>query len=273
MKRACWFWLILLATVSAMSFAGDIQVACESGLRVYLDGTFVGASNAKDDGLFLANVPEGKHTVRVEKEGFAPQLFPVQVGKLPIEVRVGYFSPLPPTRPDQQENSAEGKQPTGDLLVTSAPQECVVEIDGKAENKSVPVLLVEGLAAGEHKIAFSKPGYEPISGAVTIRPGVKVTVRGDLMGGKVETVHQGMGSLRVFSTPGRCSVRFFGMTRETANGVLNFSHIPAGEHRIVVEWKDRWLASTVVIADVRRTVVTVNFMKGDQPFVVSYKPE
>jgi hypothetical protein len=79
-----------------------------------------------------------------------------------------------------------------------------------------------------------------------------------------------MGSLRVYSAA-------HGPIRwdhgETANGVFNFSYIPAGEHRLVVEWKGRRMATSVVIAKGQRTVVTVSFMKGDQPFVVSYKPE
>jgi hypothetical protein len=273
MKQLVWLCLLVLMIVPAPLFAGDIQVACEPGLRVFLDGKLAGTSNAKEDGLFMANVPEGAHVIRVERDGFVPQSYQVEVATLPIEVRVGAFLPAPLTRKDAQPDRDTAKQPGGKLLVTSAPQECVVEIDGKAENKSVPILLVEGLAAGEHTIAFSKPGYEPISGVVTIRPGVEVTVRGDLIGGKVETVHEGMGSLRVYSTPAHCTARFAGITRETANGVFNFSYIPAGEHRLVVEWKGRRLATNVVIAKGQRTVVTVSFMKGDQPFVVSYKPE
>jgi len=273
MKRLRWLCLLLMTGVAAMSFAGDIQVACEPGLRVYLDGKLAGTSSSKEDGLFLANVPAGAHVIRVEKDGFVPQSFQVEVAKLPIEVKVGAFSPVPVMRKDVETDRAMAKQPGGKLLVTSAPQECLVEIDGKSENKSVPILLVEGLAVGEHTIAFSKPGYDRISGVVTIRPGVEVTVRGDLMGGSVETVHEGTGSLRVYSTPARCTVKFAGMIRETANGVLNFWYIPAGEYRILVEWKGRWLSSSVVIAKGQRTVVTVSFMKGDQPFVVSYKPE
>ena len=273
MKRLLWLCLAILTIVPALSFAGDIQVACEPGLRVYLDGTFVGTSNSKEDGLFLANVPEGAHIVRVEKDGFVPQSYQVEVTTLPIEVRVGVFLPAPLIRKDAETDKATAEHPGGKLLVTSAPQECVVEIDGRVENKSVPILLVEGLAAGDHTIAFSKAGYEPISGVVTIRPGLEVTVRGDLMGGKVETVHEGQGSLRVYSTPVHCTVRFAGITRETKTGVLNFTRMPAGEHRMVVEWKGRWLATSVVIAKGQRTVVTVSFMKGDKPFVVSYEPE
>lgn len=84
--------------VPRISFAGDIQVACGLDLRVYLDGTLVGTSSVKDDGLFLAGVPEGAHVIRVEKAGFVPQTFQVEVRKLPIEVKVEEFSPEASTR-------------------------------------------------------------------------------------------------------------------------------------------------------------------------------
>jgi hypothetical protein len=273
MKRLLWLCLVILTIVPALSFAGDIQVACEPGLRVYLDGTFVGTSSSKEDGLFLADVPGGAHVIRVEKDGFVPQSFRVEVETLPIEVKVKGFSPEPPTRHDAEISSATAKQPVGKLLVTSAPQDCIVEIDGREQNKSVPLLLIEGLAAGEHPISFSKTGYDRVSGVVRIQPGVEVTIRGDLKAGKVETVYEGHGSLRVISTPQHCMVRFLGKTSEKTGGRLNISHIPAGEHRIVVSWKNLEVSGEILIAKGYRTVVEVSFMKGDKPFVVSYEPE
>jgi len=273
MKRLLWLCLLILTIVPTLSFAGDIQVACEPGLRVYLDGKFVGTSSSKDDGLFLADVPGGAHVIRVEKDGFVPQSFQVDVKKLPIEVKVEAFSPGPPVPHDGETGGATVKEPPGTLLVTSAPQECVVEIDGKDENKGVPILRIEGLAVGEHQIAFSKPGYDRISGVVTIQPRVVVTVRGDLKAGKVETIHEGMGSLRVISTPQHCTVRFLGVTREKIHARLNLSYIPAGEHRIVVLWKNLEVSGKVMIINGYRTTVVVSFMKGDKPFVVSYERE
>jgi len=273
MKCLRWLGLLLLTGVAAMSFAGDIQVSCEPALRVYLDGKFVGTSSSKEDGLFLANVPEGAHIIRVEKDGFVPQSFQVEVPKLPIEVKVGEFSPEPVIRHGGETSSSKVKQPVGDLLVTSAPQNCVVEIDGKTEAKSTPHLRIDGLTAGEHPISFSKPGYDRISGVVRIQPGAEVPVRGDLKAGKVETIHSGKGSLRVFSTPEHCTVRFLGMTKDKIHARLNVSHVPAGEHRMVVSWKGRELSTNVLITDRRRTVVTVSFLKGEEPFVVSYEPE
>jgi hypothetical protein len=275
MKCLRWLCLLLLASVSTVSFAGDIQVACEPALRVFLDSKFVGTCSSKEDGLFLANVPGGAHVIRVEKDGFVPQSFQVEVLKLPIEVKVKEFSPEPLIRHDhdRETSSAKGKQPVGNLQVISAPQNCVVEIDGKPETKSTPLLLIEGLAAGEHSISFSKPGYDQIAGVVRIQPGAAVTIRGDLKAGKVETIHEGEGSLRLYSTPEHCTVRFLGMTKEKTRATLNLSHIPAGEHRIVVLWKGLELSSNVVITKGHRTIVTVSFMKGEEPVVVSYEPE
>jgi PEGA domain len=273
MKRLLWLCLVILTIAPALSFAGDIQVACEPGLRVYLDGTLVGTSNSKEDGLFLANVPAGAHVVRVEKDGFAPQNFRVEVQTLPIEVKVGAFSREPTKRLGEDTGGAKAKPPMGKLLVTSAPQDCVVEIEGKSENKGVPVLLIEGLAAGDHQISFSKPGYERISGTVTILPGVEVTIRGDLKAGTVENVYEGYGSLRVISNPEHCWVRFLGKTTENTRGRMNVSYVPAGEHEIVVFWKNLRVAGKIVILKGYRTIVEASFMKGDEPFVVSYAPE
>jgi len=273
MRWLRWLCLLLVMSVPVLSFAGDIQVFCEPALRVYLDGKFVGTSSAKDDGLFLANAPAGAHVVRVEKDGFVPQSFEVEVLKLPIEVKVGEFSPESLTRHDGETGGATVKQPVGNLVVTSAPQDCVVEIDGKPANKNVPLLRVDGLAAGEHRVSFSKTGYDRISGVVTIQSGAEVTVRGDLKAGKVETLYEGKGSLRVISTPEHCTVRFLGMTREKTDARLNLSYIPAGEHRIVVSWKNLEVSSNIAIINGYRTVVVVSFIKGDKPFVVSYEPK
>jgi hypothetical protein len=188
-------------------------------------------------------------------------------------VKVEALSPEPPVGQEGETGGAAVKQLAGNLLVTSAPQDCVVEIDGKPQEKSVPLLRIEGLTAGEHTISFSKPGYDRISGAFTIQPGTEVTVRGDLKAGKVEIVYEGKGSLRVISTPEHCMVRFLGLTREKIHERLNVSFVPAGEHEIVVFWKNYKVSGKIMIIKGFRTVVVVSFMKGDKPFLVSYEKE
>jgi hypothetical protein len=253
--------------------AGDIQVSCEPALRIFLDGKLAGSSNAKEDGFFLANVPEGRHVIRVEKDGFIPQSFQVDVGTLPVEVQVEAFVPQEPVRSTSKPADAKVMGPTGELLITSAPQNCLVELDDRSETKSTPVLRLQGLAAGQHSIAFSKPGYERLAGAVKVLPGGTVTVRGDLQSGKLETVAEGKGSLRIYSTPEFCTVRILGMTKAKIHTVLNLTSLPAGEHHLVVSWKGREQSTDVLISKGRRTVVTVSFLRGDEPFVVTFEPE
>ena len=274
MTRAWWLVLAFLVGLSTLSVAGDIQVSCAPGLRVYLDGNLVGTSSAKEDGLYLVGVAAGRHTIRVEKEGFLAQSFQVEVFDLPMEVKVGELVPLPVTAPERKADPPpDVRELVGSLVITSAPQNCVVEIDGRSETKSTPQLQVGGLAPGEHTIAFSKPGYERISGVVKIQPGAELTVRGNLVEGRVEVSHQGKGSLRVMSSPMRCTVRFRGSTLEKDHPKLNLSHIPAGEYDLVVTLAGRTLSARVLVNDGQRTVAVFSFMPGDEPVVVTHEPE
>jgi len=272
MKCARWVCLFFVMSVAAVPFAGDIQVSCSPGLRIYLDGKFLGTSSAKEDGLFLTNVPVGARTIRVEKDGFVPQNIRIEVSNFPIEVRVGQLSPEPSVRYMKEPEADKVNQLVGNLVVTSAPQNCVVEIDGRSETKSTPQLSIEGLATGEHTISFSKPGYETISGVIRISPGIEVTVRGNLFEGKIETVYQGKGSLQVKSTPVRCTVRVAGMVRQKSYPKLNLTHIPAGEYSIVFSIPGRELSENILILNRQRTIVEVDFSNRNEPVVVSYVP-
>jgi len=98
-------------------------------------------------------------------------------------------------------------------------------------------------------------------------------VRGDLFAGKVEVLYEGRGALRIKSNPMLCTVRFRGKIEEKVRTHLNLTHIPAGEYPMVVEISGRKLHTDVLIKDGHRTVIEVTFMKGTEPFVVSYVPE
>jgi len=273
MRRAWWIALALVAMVAVPLVAGDIQVLCEPGLRVYLDGEFAGVSTVKDDGLFLANVAKGQHRLWVEKDGFLSQNFVVDILDTPIEVKVAEFKPVPTAAPEKQPEKKEVTELVGNLVITSAPQNCVVEVDGTSHTKDVPQLSLGGITAGDHTISFTKPGYAPISGVVNILAGAEVTVRGNLKDGRVEVVHEGKGSLRVFSTPTQCTLRFMGKLIDKTNLVLNRSFLPAGEYPLVASWAGRKLTTTITIKERQRTIVTINFGKKGQPFVVTYEPE
>jgi hypothetical protein len=264
--------IAFLISAASLSFAGDIQIFCEPGLSIYLDDNFMGTSNKKQDGLFLMDVRKGTHTIRVDKDGFVPQSLQVEVSDFPIEVRVGQLEPEPAARVESEATPTPVKKPVGNVIVTSAPQNCTVEIDGQTRIKETPQLSIDGLEAGEHTISFTKAGYESISGVVTILAGGEVRVRGNLLDGEVETVNEGRGSLKIYSKPKRCTVHFRDERREKTTLTLNLTQVPAGEYPIMVEIPGRRLTTTVVIRDETRTELEVSFMKGDEPFSVSYVP-
>ena len=272
MKCAHRIILFFVVSAAAVSFAGDIQVTCSTGLRIYLDDKLMGTSNSMEDGLFLASVPSGAHTIRAEKDGFLPKNIRIEVSDHPVEIRVGNLSPQPFAQYQKKTEPEEVKQLFGELVVTSAPQNCVIELDGKPETKEVPELSIGRVISGKHTISFSKPGYETITREITIHPGTEVTIRGDLIAGKIDALYEGRGSMQVFSTPNRCTVRFRGEIEDKIHSKLNLTHIPAGEYPIIFEIKGRKISRNVLIRDGQRAVITVSFVKGEEPFSVSYVP-
>jgi len=264
--------LFFVVSAAAFSFAGDIQVTCSDGLSIYLDDKLMGTSIAREDGLFLASVPVGAHTIRVEKDGFLPKNIRVEVSDHPIEVRVGNLSPQPFAQYQKKAEPEEVKQFFGELVITSAPQNCVIELDGRSETKEIAQLSIGRITSGKHTISFSKPGYETITREITIHPGAEVTVRGDLFAGKIELLYEGKGSLQVISNPQRCTVRFRGQIEDKIHPKLNLTQIPAGEYPIMFEISGRKVSRMIVIKDEQRAVVEISFIKGEKPFSVSYVP-
>ncbi len=255
--------------VTAVSSAGGIQVSAEPGLQIYFDGELMGTTSAREDGLFLSNVKRGRHSIRVEKAGFQPQSFEVDVINRPIEVEVGKFIPVIAAVPASPHAVAPAIQEVGSLVVTSAPQNITVEIDGRVEKKTSPQLSIGGIPVGEHTISFRKDGFDTVTSMITIEPGAENTVHGDLKASKVEVVHHGMGSLRVISKPMKCTIWFRDEIHDKAYDRFNLTKIPAGEYPMMVMIQGRKLTTTVLIVDGQRTTVEVSFIKGDDPFVIT----
>jgi len=254
---------------TAVSSAGGVQISAEPGLRVFFDGDPMGVTTAKEDGLYLTGVARGRHTVRVEKDGFEAQTFEVNVVNRPIEVEVGQFQPVTVAAVSSSQAKTAKVEHVGSLVVTSAPQNITVEIDGRVEKKTTPQLSIGGIPVGEHTITFRKDGYETVTSVISIEEGVENTVHGDLKASKVEVVHQGLGSLRVISKPMTCTIWFRDEIHDKNYERFNLTKIPAGEYPMMVMIPGRKLTTTVLIVDGQRTTVEVSFMKGDDPFVIT----
>ena len=92
--------------------------------------------------------------------------------------------------PAAPEKSKTGRRrasaPTGPLMapgqmaVDSTPQGVQVQIDGKTDPAWVTPFLLSGLAAGQHSVSFSKPGYSSDTRTVAVNSGSKASVTGRL---------------------------------------------------------------------------------------------
>jgi len=279
MHRVTSLIIVLGLCTAAAAAAGDLQITCEPGLRIYVDGELVGLTNAREDGLYLMDLKAGEHTVRIEKDGFFSQRFEVEIGDTPSELAPGTFIPLPKlavtTLPDASPTPPVPLKPkkVSELTITSAPQLCTVEIDGATYIKDKPVLTIGGLSAGPHFIRFSKEGFETIGRSVEVIPSAKIKVRGNLKDGEVELVHEGEGSLRIIPKPRNCNVWFRGEFFDNIGMALKRSKIPAGEYPIRFSYRGKETSATLLIKDGCRTNVWVSFLSKDPTVKVSYELE
>jgi hypothetical protein len=108
---------------------GYIQVTCEPGIKIFLDGTFKGVTNADVGGLILEGVPAGTHQLRMVKEGFNPSEAAVKVeaGKV-FEFKVRPFVPKLKITQRGDSDVTLVARPSGSLKIQSLPIGCRITI-------------------------------------------------------------------------------------------------------------------------------------------------
>ena len=65
------FSLILCLGAAAQAATGDVVVGGPPGFRIFVDGEFAGVTTEEEQGLLLAELDAGVHTLRAEKAGHA----------------------------------------------------------------------------------------------------------------------------------------------------------------------------------------------------------
>lgn len=158
MQRAQWISMVACLGLAASAAAGNLWIKCETGLDVYLDGVFVGVSEGAENGKFLPGISSGEHTIRIEKVGFAPVEYSIEVDPAPKQIVVGE---LGPEIKDDKSGATDGEDPeqlTGSIEITSDPTDCNVKIGDQRILKNQPTLTFLGVPAGEHKMWFEKLG-------------------------------------------------------------------------------------------------------------------
>lgn len=169
----------------SLEFGGDVQITCKPGLRIYLDGNFVGKSNTSEDGKYLSNLLPGIHTIRVEKAGFAPKTFRVKViSNKAIEIKVGNFIPGVKLSETEESDKETVTRVTGSLIIYSAPITCEIHFLGETYSKDAPEKRLDYVPVGSHSIRF-KRGQKKLSYTVKIDEDQIREIKADFLNDKV----------------------------------------------------------------------------------------
>jgi len=134
------FLLVLLMSLfSLFTFAqgvGYIQIKCEPGATVFLDGNFVGNTSSELGGLILQDVPAGSHQIKIVKEGFEPQSVKIDLKVNEIYVyEVIEFIPQLDVTQEGEADIDTIKQKVSSLLIETIPIDCIIEIPKLNINK------------------------------------------------------------------------------------------------------------------------------------------
>jgi hypothetical protein len=138
---------------------GHVQIRCEPGLKIFLDGNFHGTSNESLEGFIIEDIIPGQHILKVVKKGYVPK-------KRKIEIKSGeVYSISIKDFIASIEISQEGKekeialQPkTGNLIINSLPVKCEIAIPQLGLDKikkEMRKLKLENIPAGTYKVIFS----------------------------------------------------------------------------------------------------------------------
>lgn len=120
--------VFFLVTGALHAGTGNVQLVCQAGCMVFLDGDFKGSTVEELGGLVLQNLPEGAHLLKVVRVGYEPFQVPVKVQAgalckvdIPLWVEKGAPSsaaavvppPPPPPSPAQPKAAAVGTAKAG----------------------------------------------------------------------------------------------------------------------------------------------------------------
>ncbi|MCB9883197.1 MAG: hypothetical protein H6834_15520 [Planctomycetes bacterium] len=155
-------WAILLCAshASAQDEPGEIQIACDAGIQIFLNGTSYGSSTT--DGLTIRDLPAGTYALRAERHGYKPQQ-----KELKLEAGAALFEFLDPFAPDIRV-LGDGETPdeellavAGSLIIRSEPNTCTIEnadLGLEAVEKNTERWFAYGIPPGSHFFTFAAGG-------------------------------------------------------------------------------------------------------------------
>lgn len=190
-------WLLCLAAflcvgstgLRAQPKPGIIQITCEPGVLVFLDGELKGETAAELGGMILRAVTPGTRALKFVKDGFDPA-----EGRVVVEPGgVAAFKVQPFAREMKVKQSGKAgdsqiTQKTGRLVIQSVPIQCGISIPGLAlqrSQKTNDLWELEEVKIGEFEATFEGAGQR-IAHRIVIREKALTHLFVDFLEGKIE---------------------------------------------------------------------------------------
>lgn len=136
---------------------GELQILCEPGVSIYVNGISYGKTNAQEEGKFIENLPTGHLIVKAVKSGYEPieKTISLEEGILK-EMRISLSKHREEVKALEDETSGTLVKEVGILILRAVPPrpKAKVYIDGKSYgsgNKEI-----SGIDIGKHEIVWVK---------------------------------------------------------------------------------------------------------------------
>jgi len=166
--------------------AGFIQIKCEPGVRILIDGRESGVTSREQGGLVIQDVPPGSYVIQARKEGFQRQELRATVKAGAVHVL--YVAPFLERAAPAGAGAAIGQR-TGALVIRTVPVDCRLRVPGLMvdSEKSAAEWRSEAVPAGTYEIEVVALG-RTLKQAVTVEPDATLDVLFNLLRGEVHTV-------------------------------------------------------------------------------------
>ncbi len=149
------------------------------GTRISLLKTNLSTKTSADGRYSLTSVPPGDYTLVAEREGYQPFQMDVSVAA-GVTLELGPIALIPESREKTGSDLeygivtgkvvlSDGKSPAGTVIVVADTRDSAT-VDPKGD------FVLDPVPAGDHSLMAVKTGYRPADVAVSVLPGVTVTV-------------------------------------------------------------------------------------------------
>lgn len=172
------FGMVMVIFFNGFSYGdGFLQINCIPGVKIYLDGKYIGTTTADhgaEGGLDVSGVSPGSHSLRAEKEGYNPINLTVIVNDNRTSVVLVEFKERRKVSADHistSKQTAYAREEVGSLEADSFPPEADVYLDQEYLEKTK--LRASSIPPGWHRISF-KRGAESLQGDIFIKPNHKL---------------------------------------------------------------------------------------------------